>query len=294
MEDSKRLQLLEKHIRKIVNETLSNALKNKAKESLRIEDYWNLSKLTDKQWKKLNVDLSLFLCGKGIGEPLRFEDGKVKVTESFEKYTLPYNEVKIKLENELFFDDWQIIEQNGCNGIKVILLLSDIGKNLDIVIAKMKTLGWFKVAISPIANYNGIPVRAVSFDPMYQETIKDTVRKWRYLFHLSPLYNKESILQKGLIPTSQNLYFDYPPRVYLLKPTTSQVEMKNFAKELSRKNSNPNNNGNYCLFQADLDFVPSDIDFYFDPRYEYGVFTEQPLPRNAIQWLFTMNVNNFR
>lgn len=257
----------------------------------RIEDFWDLASLTKEQIKSLDTDLSIFIYGNGYGDALQYVDGKPMIYESYEKRTYSIEEVKKELTSKFYFKDWQIQEQPGANNIKLVVLFSLINQNYQIVIKEMEILGWTKSYVAPCSTLGGIPVIAISFDPLYQPSIKNTVRQWTHLFHLSPIYNKDSILQNGLFPSSQNSKFDYPPRLHLLKPTISQTELLNIGNLLCKANTNPLNNGNYCLFKIDLSKVPEDIEFYFDPRYDYGIYTKQSINNNAITYLYTIKLD---
>lgn len=285
-------KIIEEYIKKVASKIIKETIENNNKK-VKVEDYWDLNFFTDEMLQHLNVDLSIFLCGKGYGSPIRYRNNKVKVSEQIERTTYPYEEVKNVLERDLHFESWQVIEQQGSNDMKVILLLTDIGKNIDIVISKMKTLGWFNAEMSDVSLYNGIPIIAITFDPMYQSSVNDDVRKLKYLFHVSPAYNKESIVQHGLIPLSQNSAFNYPPRIYLVKPTIPQIVMQDFVGELCYNNTNPKNNGIYSLYQIDVDKIPDNIEFYLDPRFEDGVFVDKSIPNSAIKWLNDFDARNF-
>lgn len=43
----------------------------------KIEDYWNLSSLTNGQIDSLNTDLSVFIHGNGYGDVLQYIDGSI-------------------------------------------------------------------------------------------------------------------------------------------------------------------------------------------------------------------------
>jgi hypothetical protein len=283
---------LKEYIKKEVLKILQEHKEGTNKEIIpfRIEDFWELSSLTKEQIQSLNTDLSVFVYGNGYGEAMQYINGELVIRESAENRTHTFEEVKKELKTKLNFQDWQIKEQQGSNNIKLILLFSIISQNPQIVVSEMETLGWSKSYMTPQAIIRGIPIVAISFDPLYQPSIKSTVRQWKYILHLSPWYNKDSILKNGLIPSSKNSFFKYPPRLYLLKPTIPQMELHRIGKRLSETNTNPSNNGDYCLFQINLDNVPEDTDFYFDPRYKYGIYTRQTIQTDAITYLYTINM----
>lgn len=289
--NDKEIRQLKNIIKESVKNILSGLKQNKSKsEDFNIEDYWDIDSYSEEQIRSIYTDLSVFIYGNNFGEPLQMFNGKLKVYESSTEHTLPYKEVKEELKKSLHFLDWQIREESGANGIKLILLYSDIGENVNIIIEKMKLMGWSKSYITPVRIINGVPIRAISFDPIYQDSIKDIIRKWRYLYHISPFVNKDSILKNGLIPTSRNNKFDYLPRVHLLMPSLSDNQLRNIARQLYDADNNPDNDGTYCLFQIDVNKLPIDIDFYFDGRYEKGVYTKQIIPRDAIKGCHQFNI----
>ncbi len=63
------LNILKESIKEVLNELGNN-------NSFRIEDYWNLEKLSPEQIQSLNTDLSVYLYGKNFGSPLYYENGK--------------------------------------------------------------------------------------------------------------------------------------------------------------------------------------------------------------------------
>lgn len=286
-----------KALKNIIKETIKDALTelnqdNDNKNVFKIEDYWDLDSYSHEQLKSIFTDLSIFIYGNNFGEPLQIDDKGIKIYESTIDNTLPYEEVKKELKRDFYFQDWQIKEQRGANDIKLILLLADIGENVKIIIEKMKLMGWSKSYITPPSIINGMPMKAISFDPIYQDSIKDIIKRWRFLYHISPAINKDSILKKGLLPFSKNGKFDYPPRVHLLKPSLSDSQLRSIARQLYDSDNSPDNNGTYCLFQIDVNKLPDEIDFFFDPRFEKGVYTKQEIPKESINGCHTFNIFN--
>lgn len=153
-------------------------------------------------------------------------------------------------------------------------------------------MGWSKSYVTPVGIYKGVPCRAISFDPIFQKSIQDIIRGWRFLYHISPIANKDSILKNGLIPSSKNNRFDYTPRIYLLKPILSDDKLRWIATELYSADNSSNNNGTYCLFLIVVNKIPQDVDFFFGPRYENGIYTKQSIPSSAINGCHTFNIFN--
>lgn len=149
-----------------LNENTDNAFK--------IEDYWDINSFSKEQLQSINTDLSIFVYGNNFGEPMQIDNGKLKVYESSTKeFTLPYKEVKEELKKVFHFYNWQIVEENKANNIILILLYSDIGNNNEIIIEKMKLMGWSKLHKTQLGIYKGIPCSAISFVPIYQVSIKN-------------------------------------------------------------------------------------------------------------------------
>ena len=187
--------------------------------------------------------------------------------------------------------DWQFSERQGANDVQLIMLLGDVGMNIDIITKAMETMGWFQSYITKPQNINGISVRCVAFDPTYQDKIKDEVRgEWNFLYHLTPSENIESILLNGIIPSSKNKLFHYPNRVYLLKPTVSHNEVVNLVKRLSSQSGKQNEQ--YALFQIDLNKTPKNVEFSYDPRYQNSVYTYQKIPKDAIVEYITIDLSD--
>ena len=55
-------------------------------------------------------------------------------------------------------------------------------------------------------------------------------RKYKYLYHWTPLYNYDAISIEGLKPRSENRLFDYPDRLHLIKGNTPNEEFFNIGK----------------------------------------------------------------
>lgn len=290
-----KVNLNERQLKNIIKEAIKHTLKEIKQNNdnaFKIEDYIDLNSLSDEQLQSANTDLSIFLYGNGLGESIQIIDGKIKIYETSNNYTLPYEEVKEELKKKFKLDDWQIIDDIGANKVKLILVYSDIGNNSKILIEKMKLIGWYKSYITPSRLIRGIPFRAISFDPIYQESINELVRSWRFLYHISPIANKESISKNGLIPSSQNKKFDYPPKVHLLKPWHSDKQLLGVARQLYAADNSQSNDGTYCLFQVAINKIPEEVEFYFDPRYEDGVYTKQTIPSQAISKPYIFSIFN--
>lgn len=273
----------EKRLREMVRNVIKEELNNEDFK-INISDFWELNSLTKEQLMQLSLDFRLFLSFPDFNDNLYYDDEQDKITlyEQAENVTKSYSQVKNYLMRRLGMQDWMIQQTKGCNGFRLIILVSNIGVNPKILVKVMENLGWFNSRISPPKRVNGITIECMSFDPMYQKPLTNDIRsRWNWLYHISPIENKESILQKGLIPSSKNKIFKYPNRIYLLKPSITQKEMETATNKLWCANGKPNN-GIYTVFKIILKKVPNEVEFYNDPRFSKGVFCNNAIPNKAI------------
>ena len=281
-----------KKLKKIIHNTIQRTINESnigANEN--ILSYWDLTKLTQKQLMFLGMDLRLFLEFQNYDNKIIYNNGHINIDENVERKTKDVEYVKNYLFKNLGLKEWQFNERQGANNVQLIMLVGDVEMNIDIITKTMETMGWFQSYITKPQNINGISIRCIAFDPIFQDKIKDEVRdKWNYLYHLTPSENIESILLNGIIPSSKNKLFHYPNRVYLLKPTVTHNEVVSLTKRLASQCTNQN--GRYALFQIDLNKTPKNVEFSYDPRYQNGVYTYQKIPKNAIIDYITIDLNS--
>ena len=158
---------------------------------LRIEDYFDLSKLTEKDVRLVSNDIRVFI--PHTFDEILSDEGEILIKEST-YLTLPVNQVKKELK-KLGFLDWQIKSEIRANKVKIIILYADIDKNTDIVVNKMLTCGWSKARISKPQYIYGTLFRVMDFDPIEQDPLTKEARFHKYLYHLTPHHNVDSILQ---------------------------------------------------------------------------------------------------
>lgn len=261
------------------------------KNYFKISDYWDISQITEEQARAAYQDYRVFAQGFGFGSSVRYQNGKILLAESTDRITTPFDITKDSMMKRLNLYDWQFASKIEANGLKVMVIYADVSINFDIIVSLMKSLGWSKSYVADQVDIYGLKFRAISFDPMYQPSATKNVRRWKHLKHVTPLYNLKSILSNGLKPMSKNDIYDYPKRLHLLKPTITSEELDNFLVQLFLSNSNKNNNGLYCIVAIDVDNVPMNVDFYLDPRYEYGVYTKQEIPPSAITSYYIVDCN---
>lgn len=116
-----------------------------------------------------------------------------------------------------------------------------------------------------------------------------------YLCHISNSNLESKILEKGLIPQENNLGDNQnPPRLYcyLREPYDVSIDAigtkmgNSYAKVKKQNKFNGNNNPDDfkgILFRIDLRKLNPEQKFYFDPRQNDALYTEEPIPYNAIK-----------
>ncbi len=111
------------------------------------------------------------------------------------------------------------------------------------------------------------------------------------LFHAAPLSRVQSILENGLEPRSENSQDKYPDRIYLTTSESASVRISfqlrkalihNKVKKSTWKES-------YAILKIDTSKLPNDFVFYVDGYFPQGVYTDKPIPPNAISVVGTIN-----
>jgi len=242
--------------------------------------YFDFSKISKKELLSKYIDFSFIAKNQGFGKNIFVTDKEILTERKY--YTAVYETVKNTLQSKYGFDSWQIKEDCVANNVKIIMLFVDYKHNKDIILAEMESLGWSE-SISETNVYYGIPVIAISFDPIYQMSVTDEARSFEFLYHWTPNYNIKGILKSGLLPKKDNDVYNYPPRVHLMKGNITDENKVYFGWQLCQSNNNPMNNGEYILVQVETKLIPTSVAFYYDPRYEYGYYTKRKIPVNALK-----------
>lgn len=187
--------------------------------------------------------------------------------------------------------DWQVCIYNR-NHVEFIVIIPDKGNNEDMIIEDMLSLGYF-VARKwyQLNNKDNQKYLYIKFDPKYQKNETDHIRQGRYLYHVSPISNHNSIIKYGFIPLHKNEYLDYPPRVYFFKANIMPNDLKDIVNNIDTFKTELNNH-DYTIYLIDLNNISKDILFYNDCNYEYGVFTEQTIPYNYVIGTKVVNIND--
>lgn len=130
--------------------------------------------------------------------------------------------------------------------------------------------------------------------PKYSGDVTDIIHnKMQFIMHISPLYYKDNILQKGFIPKTKHSDFQYNDRIYFFVQNTPPQEILYQIQLFNSKLKNKTNNNIYCLFYVDVKKMPEDVKFYVDTTYGFGVYTMQNIRPDVIYNVQEIDLNKF-
>lgn len=170
----------------------------------------------------------------------------------------------------------------------VLLGLSKIKGNESKVISLFDKLiykvGWYVSAIT----YSALRVY-LKLRPLYGEIV--SVK--RYLYHFTTVWNKDSILRKGLIPRQgKRSYYGYPPRVFLLtKYSKSDLGELRLAVASYGASAEDYYYGNVdiepiVVFKVDTTKLRKGTKFFKDPDHLTSVWTSTHIPSTALSVVY--------
>ena len=112
-------------------------------------------------------------------------------------------------------------------------------------------------------------------------------------YHVAPIYYKDKILAKGLVPKSKNDFLKYPDRVHFILAIEGKAAIKRMAKLLYMKSDSEMNNGKYSLLGITLDGLDN-VKFYPDRNVDdwKAFFTYENIPSKNIVFIEDFDVNN--
>lgn len=270
--------ITEKQLRQIIKESIQEVLDDK--NSTFYPNYlntidWNAIPKEEyiKQYVSLRLTESIVYYGRlsNVSETKIFEN---------QETTVPFNELDHELRAKYGFQEWQIREVNGRNGISLILIVANIGDNVSLIDDDMRRLGWFRSYITRTVVQYGTQYLALQYEPLYQDNINDIVRgKMPFIYHWTPWANVFSIKEQGFIPHSSNDTFIHPERIYFVKYGTTIQETLNIMFQTVKPELKENY---YCMFILDVKKIPKNVSFFPDPRYESGIFTQDKVPYDSV------------
>jgi len=272
-----------KSIRQIINE--SNCLKYNI----------DISKIDIGDLKKAYKDFRL------VPTQACFDDVLYRPTTIKEAFgdILQPDDVVNKIINKYGIPSSCVLKREAYNKIYIYVVTAVIGINDKLIENDMSKMGYYLGFKGNIQDVGGMQFQTLQFEPSSQlqddetENIKSA---YNILYHWTPSYSLDGIMQNGLIPSSKNKVFNYPPRTYLMKGDCSDRYILGLGQSLCSSNDNPNNNGEYALLAINIENIDDDIRFYYDSNSEMGIYTEQPIAKDRIKIMntvqFVKNIKN--
>lgn len=166
------------------------------------------------------------------------------------------------------------------------VLMQFILNNVDIIKWEMERCGYYtvreEVHTDKETNRKWV---FLMFDPIRQEDISTQIKNnCTTLYHCSPSKNHNLIMEKGILPQNESRVYTYnSKRVYLLttdpKSDSFKTMMSNITKNRKKKESSFDEK--YYVYWIDVDEL-GDISFYYDAHGRNSIFTNSPIPTNAI------------
>lgn len=151
--------------------------------------------------------------------------------------------------------------------------------NIDIIDHEMKEGGYVRVRTTEhVENDTGRKWYFVVYNPdtKYLKSVRELLRTAR-LFHYTPEFNRDDILETGLVPSKGGRTFMYPDeRVFFYVnafPGLSDSYIKmmsSTSKKIKKKDSSFS--GYFDLFELNIDKLPESIKIYYDPNAKDCVF----------------------
>ena len=153
--------------------------------------------------------------------------------------------------------------------------------------------GYFYSGYHDIKDADGYVWRLFNFEPKHQENKAEEIRKHKVLYHITPAQNLDSILKYGFIPHSRKKieqgYVSYPPRIFFLPSFNNEEKdereilvMTNQIYRHTVKYKNPKQDSEYAILSLDILSIPEDIEMYYDPDSNYGIFVTKNIPADCI------------
>lgn len=270
--------LNEKKIKKLIREAIGEIFKEESDNDI-LEKVFHWSLIPDEELEMQYWNLSAMVSMSGYGGPFMGVDGKILKEEA--TYTMSIYETKQIISQKFKLEDWQIGTLKGMNEISLMFLIPNIDDNIELLNDGMAACGWCYSNSIKVKRKN-MDWIALTYDPMFQENVATEAKEYRFLYHWTPEYKYSRIKREGLWPRSENFVFKYPNRLHLLNGDLTDEQMLNIGWQLFSNNKEVNNNGRYVLLKIDVQSLPDDYKIYYDPRFQGGYYTKEPIPYNFI------------
>lgn len=246
----------------------------------------DFNKINTKLLEGQYFDLAAMVSISGYDWPFMATNRKIIKEEA--KGTISIYNTKRLIERKFNLEEWQVDSRKDIDGNIITVIIPDMEDNFTVMKDAMSACGW-QLSSRDFFYRDSMTWNILSFRPIFQDNTSQEAWKTRYLYHWVPKYRYDNIQREGLYPNSENLLFDYPYRLHLLKNTLNKAKIMNYGRILCNANENLNNDGTYILFAVDLRKLPDDFEIYYDPKFEDGYYCEEPIPAQAIKPINTCN-----
>lgn len=198
-----------------------------------------------------------------------------------ETYSLKLETVKPLIVKKYFLKDWQFQIKKQFNDIEIAIVLPLNGMNDESIIKDMESLGYFVSSKSKKRIFGCVYLECI-FEPLYQESVLNDIKNIGTILHISLISRQDSIHKYGFIPCCENNKFYYPDRVYFFKGYISNPELFDIGNQIfeEARKTDKTNHGQYIIYTLDTRYM--DIDFFYDPNYEMGLYTYDKVPYNYV------------
>ena len=154
-----------------------------------------------------------------------------RLNEGKDRKTFDIEDVKKTILKNYKLEEEQFVISTEENDIKVALIIPHIGDNEKLIIEDMESLGYYET-IRGVVEIENMEYVLIRFDTRYPKDITDIIRKMKYIKHLTPKYNLESIKEHGFIPLYKNEIFKYPPRIHFIKENIDDKNLMFLGQQL--------------------------------------------------------------
>lgn len=253
----------------------TNEITNFCDDKICVEDFFDISSISNKDIISITNDLRAFLQVKC------FDSYQVDLLNESVVKPLGIRKLRIELK-KLGFKQWQIESTVICNKIRIAILYVDIAKNTDVIKGYMESFGWDYASTSDVFVVHKTNCRVMTFDPSVTKDISKEVFSCKYIYHWTPTGRVSSILKSGIEARCENLYIKYKSKVHLMKEIVTKREASWLGWQLYKENTSLLD-GKYSILRVDVDKIPKSTLFYGDSRCECGITTKCLIPPDAIE-----------
>lgn len=275
------MDVLKQKIKRIVREEINKQIVNTQRSKIDLNRVFDLSKIPDEELKRQHYDLSLIHSISGFGSELLKDKKGNYITENDKRVT-PITVVIQEIKTKYHLENWQIYCEDRGHDIQFCICIANFPNAVKEITEDLKQMGYFLANTQIGRDRFGLEWNRMQFEPIYQVDEANEILNYGDLFHWTPSFYLQNILNEGLQPRSQNDLFDYPDRIFMFRGDTPMGVIQSLGYELYKFSTDPNNNGDYSLLRINSDGLRQGYEIHYDPNFTYGVFTQKPIPPNLL------------